>query len=279
MKAESLRHKESFVTCSSAAFDSVNEATSDRQQEKAPEPSPTSILGVPRRWRRAVLQTTQDTFARIPLLVPALVRKNTNDAQTRKVPQRHASLRTNVRASFQTSVNFVAAPLRSLRKQPVRQSGGESRPKTNPFRKSRSEAPSKHSLPLQPSLSELIATPLSPAVIVPVVEQTSWDIVAVLLSCCSSGLQAAFAVLLLLIPTNILIRWWRYFSDSWIVLWLEGYWLWFIHSLHAGKRQAREGRSQHTSKILAAGAALAIYNASMQPQPPPRRSKWRKKSV
>lgn len=125
------------------------------------------------------------------------------------------------------------------------------------------------------SVRELNAT-----LIVPVYQQCFWDIVALLLSFCSSGLEASIAVVLFLVPSNLMRKWWEVFVSSWIVGTVHGCWLWLVHSLHSGRRHARMGSMQQTGTILAAGAALAAYNASMQsscPPDAPRRSKWRKK--
>lgn len=136
-------------------------------------------------------------------------------------------------------------------------------------------------LPVMPQMS---VHELNALLIVPVYKQSSWDIVALMLSYCSTGLEAGIAMVLFLIPSNILRKWWNFFATSWPFAVCQGYWLWIVHLLHTGKRHARTGSVQQTSNILAAGAALAAYNASMQTSYPPRRpsagkrrSKWRKK--
>ena len=148
-----------------------------------------------------------------------------------------------------------------------------------PFRRPATDDARRASMIRQPSImpNMLSVRELNATLVVPVYQQSSWDFVAILLSYCSTGIEAGVAVLLFLLPSNLLRRWWSYFSASWPIALLHGCWLWMVNALHAGRRQAHSGSLEHTSKIVAAGAALAIYNASMQPPSPPRRrSKWRK---
>lgn len=277
-----LDHDDSFiVTCCSSGEARLDSIQEDAAQQPLQEDDSNRLFHAPRLRKRSILKKLKGS-----VVLPPIQHKE----------ERHwrASIKSGVKESFHNTASFVADPLRSiplplpssltrqrdLPEEKVSQDKEKRQSRLHalrPFHRSR-EVP-VHSRPLEHCLVPMSVHELSEVIAVPVYKQSSWDFLAVLLDYCSGSFQTGIALLFLFLPTSLVHQWWYFICKSWPIQLVNGYWLWLMNAMQTFRRQAHVGQSQRTSHALA-GAALAIYSTSFQPQSSTskqRRSKWKKR--
>ena len=262
---KSLHDDDDIAFPSSAAFDTENEEHLSHSEEDDKISTRKSIMKAPRMRSRSLGNAWQGIVTRIPI-PQKLVDRKEETCSTKSDSKSHLSV---MKESFQSGVKFAAHPFQIVSASVKRSGSMFAQRSCRPRWKSQDMPPQRPKLTRYTSVMHISAHELN-MTLSPVYRQSYWDFVALFLSYCSEWLT-------IFVPSVILLYSWYYFIDRIPVTFLQRWWTWWVNLLHTERRQAHEGTPVHTGKVLAVGAALAIYNSAMQPPPPPRRIKRRKR--